>query len=296
MWFLVAARHQSSDEIIADVPVQITAPDGEVINSYLDTYVRGPSVRLTWQAAPEAQACLLRPALVEAQGQGLRRRAGSARVAVPRSEACASHGRQRQVDVAADQQAPVRRRLFVDAVRLARRPDARRRAGARHAGVVREDAKDRHAAAGHPRVRVHGGEQARRLHDLGIESDSAAGQHAPRVSGGRVVRHRLAQHQVRLQPRDRPRRPHGQRAQRRSLSELHGRGAELGRRVEHAARSAGYRRLRRRVVSAGHVDDQAAHDQSGLAHRMVQRGHASGARPTPAGSCLRGSSQRSAVC
>ena len=39
--------------LIADVPVQITAPDGEVINSYLDTYVRGPSLRLTWQAAPK---------------------------------------------------------------------------------------------------------------------------------------------------------------------------------------------------------------------------------------------------
>ena len=53
MWFIVAARHQSSDEIITDVPVQIVAPDGEVINSYLDTYVRGPSMRLTWQAAPK---------------------------------------------------------------------------------------------------------------------------------------------------------------------------------------------------------------------------------------------------
>src|SRR5687767_10576819 len=53
MWFLVAARHQSSDEIIADVPVTIVAPDGEFINSYLDTYVRGPSVRLTLQAAPK---------------------------------------------------------------------------------------------------------------------------------------------------------------------------------------------------------------------------------------------------
>src|SRR5918995_2733992 len=49
-WFLVTARHQSSDELVADVPAQIVAPDGEVINSYLDTYVRGPSVRLTWQA------------------------------------------------------------------------------------------------------------------------------------------------------------------------------------------------------------------------------------------------------
>jgi carboxypeptidase family protein len=51
LWFLLAARHQSSDEIIADVPVLTVAPDGEVINSYLDTYVRGPSARLTWQAA-----------------------------------------------------------------------------------------------------------------------------------------------------------------------------------------------------------------------------------------------------
>jgi hypothetical protein len=53
MWFLVAARHQSSDELITDVPVTIVAPDGEFINSYLDTYVRGPSVRLTLQAAPK---------------------------------------------------------------------------------------------------------------------------------------------------------------------------------------------------------------------------------------------------
>jgi hypothetical protein len=52
LWFLVTARHQSSDELVADVPAQIVAPDGEVINSYLDTYVRGPSVRLTWQATP----------------------------------------------------------------------------------------------------------------------------------------------------------------------------------------------------------------------------------------------------
>jgi len=53
LWFLVAARHQSSDELITDVPVQIVAPDGDVINSYLDTYVRGPSLRLTYQAAPK---------------------------------------------------------------------------------------------------------------------------------------------------------------------------------------------------------------------------------------------------
>ncbi len=53
LWFLISARHQSSDETVADVPVQITTPQGELINSYLDTYVRGPSLRMTWQAAPK---------------------------------------------------------------------------------------------------------------------------------------------------------------------------------------------------------------------------------------------------
>jgi hypothetical protein len=57
-WFLVTARHQSSDELVADVPAQIVAPDGEVINSYLDTYVRGPSVRLTWQATQANKVAL----------------------------------------------------------------------------------------------------------------------------------------------------------------------------------------------------------------------------------------------
>ena len=98
-WFLVTARHQSSDELVADVPAQIVAPDGEVINSYLDTYVRGPSVRLTWQATPNSQDRAVRVAVVEAQGQGLRRRDRSASRAVPRSEEGASLRRQRQVDL-----------------------------------------------------------------------------------------------------------------------------------------------------------------------------------------------------
>jgi hypothetical protein len=51
LWFLLTARHQSSDETVADVPVQIVTPQGQVLNSYIDTYVRGPSLRLTWQSA-----------------------------------------------------------------------------------------------------------------------------------------------------------------------------------------------------------------------------------------------------
>jgi hypothetical protein len=51
-WFLFTARHQSSDELVADVPAQLVAPDGEFINSYIDTYVRGPSARITYQLTP----------------------------------------------------------------------------------------------------------------------------------------------------------------------------------------------------------------------------------------------------
>ena len=63
---------------VADVPVQITTPQGEVINSYLDTYVRGPSLRVTWQAAQKHKLASLRSAVVEAEGHALRRRAGPA--------------------------------------------------------------------------------------------------------------------------------------------------------------------------------------------------------------------------
>ena len=87
--------------------------------------------------------------------------------------------------------------------------------------------KDRHAAAGGRRVRLYGVRTARSpgCTDLGIEPDSAPGQHAPCVQAVDVVRHRFAQRQVRLQPRDRSRRPYGHHAQWRSLSELHSRAA-----------------------------------------------------------------------
>ena len=51
LWFILTARHQSSDELVADVPPYMVATDGEFLNSYIDTYVRGPSIRMTWQAA-----------------------------------------------------------------------------------------------------------------------------------------------------------------------------------------------------------------------------------------------------
>ena len=95
-------RHQSSDEDRTDVPVTIRPPTASH-QLILDTYGKGR--RASRGRLAEAQARDLRSAMVEAQGQGLRRGAGSASLPVPRSEARASHGRERPVDVAVDQAA-----------------------------------------------------------------------------------------------------------------------------------------------------------------------------------------------
>ena len=85
LWFLVAARHQSSDETDhrragADHGARRRG------HQFVSRHLRARSVASPHVAGrAEAQARQLRPALVEAQGQGLRRRAGSAGVAVPRS-------------------------------------------------------------------------------------------------------------------------------------------------------------------------------------------------------------------
>jgi hypothetical protein len=50
LWWLVSARHQSSDQTIANTPQNFIATDGTFIRGLSDNYVRGPSVRLTWQA------------------------------------------------------------------------------------------------------------------------------------------------------------------------------------------------------------------------------------------------------
>jgi carboxypeptidase family protein len=50
VWWLMSARHQSSDQTIANVPQNFIATDGTLLRGLSDNYVRGPSVRLTWQA------------------------------------------------------------------------------------------------------------------------------------------------------------------------------------------------------------------------------------------------------
>ena len=167
--------------------------DGEVINSYLDTYVRGPSLRLTWQAAQKHKLATFVQRWWKRKGKDFG--AGQdPRASQFRDPKHAHHtvGNIRWTSPMTQPPA-VRGGLFVDVVRLAGRADARRRTAARHTVVVRQDA-ERPTRSGRwttsaPLPRE---QRDRGLHHLGIQPDPAAGQHAPCVSGGRVLRHRFA--------------------------------------------------------------------------------------------------------
>ena len=49
LWFFVSARHISTDEVVANVSEYVTAPDGTLIRSTLDQYIRDVLGRVTWQ-------------------------------------------------------------------------------------------------------------------------------------------------------------------------------------------------------------------------------------------------------
>jgi hypothetical protein len=49
LWFFVSARHISTDELVANVDEYVTAPDGTLVRSTLDQYIRDVLGRVTWQ-------------------------------------------------------------------------------------------------------------------------------------------------------------------------------------------------------------------------------------------------------
>ncbi len=53
LWFFASARHISTDELVANVDEYVTAPDGELIRSTLDQYIRDVLGRVTWQVSPK---------------------------------------------------------------------------------------------------------------------------------------------------------------------------------------------------------------------------------------------------
>jgi hypothetical protein len=52
IWFFISARHTSTDETVANVPKEIILPDGTIIRSILDQFVRDGLLRLVWQVSP----------------------------------------------------------------------------------------------------------------------------------------------------------------------------------------------------------------------------------------------------
>ena len=49
IWFFMAARHISTDELVANTPPFLVAPNGDFIRSLLDQYIRDTLFRATWQ-------------------------------------------------------------------------------------------------------------------------------------------------------------------------------------------------------------------------------------------------------
>ena len=205
LWFIVTARHQSSDETVADVPVQITTPQGEIINSYLDTYVRGPSLRMTWQAAPKhklasfVQRWWKRKGRTFAAGQD------------PRTGQFRDPSKAHHTVGNIKYTSPLTNKLLFEGgyswtlFDWHGGPDVGIMKERGHAGVVCLCSEDLEPADGRSAVRLR--RQLRRdpagLHRLGIEPQPAAGQHAHRLRWPHVVCHRLAQRQVRLYARNR---------------------------------------------------------------------------------------------
>jgi hypothetical protein len=51
LWWLLATRHQSNENTIANVPKYVTTPTGQLLKVTNDLYIRDVGTRLTWQAA-----------------------------------------------------------------------------------------------------------------------------------------------------------------------------------------------------------------------------------------------------
>jgi hypothetical protein len=51
LWFILSARHQSTETTVANVPKYVVATDGTQYKATNDLYVRSLATRLTWQAA-----------------------------------------------------------------------------------------------------------------------------------------------------------------------------------------------------------------------------------------------------
>ena len=108
LWFFVSARHISTDELVANVDEYVTAPDGELIRSTLDQYIRDVLGRVTWQVSPKNKFSVFFERTWKRKGKDFGFGAGSALGHAARSEQGALRRRAGQVHQHADEQDPVR--------------------------------------------------------------------------------------------------------------------------------------------------------------------------------------------
>jgi carboxypeptidase family protein len=51
IWYYAGIRHGASDELVADMPVEVVLPSGQHVRGVGDSYIRSPTLRLTWQVS-----------------------------------------------------------------------------------------------------------------------------------------------------------------------------------------------------------------------------------------------------
>ena len=202
LWWILSARHQSTETTIANVPKFVTAADGTQYKATNDLYVRSLSTRLTWQASEKIQSRWVSRALVAQEGPFDYRRHRSPCRRAARPAKRAPRDRQHEVDGARHQQMVDRGGLVLCRVLLEGRQPLRHAGRDRarlsvHAGVVCDGAHKRYSAQPQLPRQVHlcASAGAERLHDLERHARAAAGERPQRGEVHGLVRDRIAQHQ-----------------------------------------------------------------------------------------------------
>jgi len=69
LWFFSSGRHTSTNETVANVPKEFTAPDGDQIQGILDQFVRDVALRLTLQATPQNKVAVFLERIYKRKGK-----------------------------------------------------------------------------------------------------------------------------------------------------------------------------------------------------------------------------------
>ncbi len=175
LWFFVSARHISTDELVANVDEYVTAPDGELIRSTLDQYIRDVLGRVTWQVSQKNKFAVFFERTWKRKGKDFGFGSRPALRNAARSEQGALRRRAGQVHEHADQQDSVRGGLLELVSALDRLQPAGSAAGSLsrqrpdQPGVAEQRPARSERAVRHAALRLFV-----RLHRLGLERPGSA--------------------------------------------------------------------------------------------------------------------------